>query len=141
MTDATESNRQTIRDAFAAWQAGTAPITDVFAPDMVWRIEGHSVASREYANRDAFVAPGLGQFGNAPRNSITGPRTFSLDASVSRTFRVNNRLNLDWRIDATNVLNRVTYAGVVTSITSPQFGFPNRANDMRRLRSSIRVRF
>jgi len=60
---------------------------------------------------------------------------------VSRTFRVGNRLSFDWRIDATNVLNRVTYTGVVTSITSQQFGFPNRANDMRRLRSSIRVRF
>ena len=63
MTDATESNRQTIRDAFAAWQAGTAPITDVFAPDMVWRIEGHSVASREYASRDQFVDEVLTPFG------------------------------------------------------------------------------
>ena len=33
-----------------------------------------------YANRDAFAAPAPGQWGNAPRNSITGPRTFSLDA-------------------------------------------------------------
>jgi uncharacterized protein len=63
MSDATESNRQTIRDAFEAWQAGTAPITDVFATDMVWRIEGHSVASREYASRDAFVDEVLTPFG------------------------------------------------------------------------------
>jgi uncharacterized protein len=63
MSDVTESNRQTIRDAFAAWQAGTAPIIDVFAPDMVWRIEGHSVASREYASRDAFVDEVLTPFG------------------------------------------------------------------------------
>ncbi|HVG55199.1 MAG TPA: TonB-dependent receptor, partial [Vicinamibacterales bacterium] len=94
-----------------------------------------------YANRDAFVAPAQGQWGNAPRNSINGPRTFSLDASVARTFRVNNRLSLDWRIDATNVLNRVTYAGINTLITSPQFGLPNRANEMRKIRSSLRVRF
>src|ERR1700750_1824827 len=63
MTDATESNRQTIRDAFAAWQAGTAPITDVFAPDMVWRVEGPSVASREKAGRDAVVDEVLTPFG------------------------------------------------------------------------------
>jgi hypothetical protein len=94
-----------------------------------------------YANSDAFVAPALGQFGNAPRNSITGPRTFSLDASVSRTFRVNNRLNLDWRIDATNVLNRVTYSGINALITSPQFGLPNRVNEMRKIRTNIRLRF
>jgi hypothetical protein len=94
-----------------------------------------------YANRAAFAAPAPGQWGNAPRNSITGPRTFLLDASVARTFRVNNRLNLDWRIDASNVLNRVTYAGVNALITSPQFGLPNRANEMRKVRTSVRLRF
>ena len=63
MSDATESNRQTIRDAFAAWQAGTAPITDVFAPDMVWRIEGHSLAAKDYKNRQEFVDEVLTPFG------------------------------------------------------------------------------
>jgi trimeric autotransporter adhesin len=94
-----------------------------------------------FANRDAYTAPALGQWGNAPRNSITGPRTFSLDASVARTFRVNNKLSLDWRIDATNVLNRVTYSGISALITSPQFGLPNRANEMRKIRTNIRLRF
>ena len=62
MTDATESNRHVIRAAFEAWQAGTAPIADVFAADMVWRIEGHSVASREYADRQEFVDEVLAPF-------------------------------------------------------------------------------
>ena len=94
-----------------------------------------------YASREAFAAPVPGQFGNAPRNSITGPRTFSLDASVMRTFRVNNRLSMDWRLEATNVLNRVTYSGVNALMTSPQFGLTNRANEMRKIRASLRVRF
>jgi uncharacterized protein len=63
MSAATEANRQTIRNAFEAWQAGTAPITDAFAPEMVWRIEGHSVASREYASRQEFVDEVLAPFG------------------------------------------------------------------------------
>jgi hypothetical protein len=94
-----------------------------------------------YANPTAFVAPASGKWGNASRNSITGPDTFTLNAGVARTFRLGNRLNLDWRIDATNVLNRVTYGSVNTLTTSPQFGLPNRANDMRKVRSSIRLRF
>jgi hypothetical protein len=101
----------------------------------------NEAANGSYANRAAFAVPAPGQFGNAPRNSITGPNTFMMNAAVARTFRIGNRLNLDWRIDAMNVLNRVTYGAVNTLITSPQFGLPNRANDMRRLRSSIRVRF
>ena len=63
MPDETAANRQVIRDAFDAWQAGTAPITDVFAPDMVWRIEGHSLASREYASTQEFVEAVLAPFG------------------------------------------------------------------------------
>jgi hypothetical protein len=94
-----------------------------------------------YANREAFTTPAPGEWGNAPRNSITGPRTYSLDSSIARTFRVNQRLSMDWRIDATNVLNRVTYSGVTALITSPQFGLPTRANEMRKIRTSLRVRF
>jgi hypothetical protein len=98
-------------------------------------------ASGSYANAAAFTAPPAGQWGNAPRNAINGPGTFLLNASVLRTFRIGNRLNFDWRLDASNVLNVVTYASVNTLITSPQFGLPNRANDMRRLRTSVRVVF
>jgi hypothetical protein len=94
-----------------------------------------------YANRDAFQAPSPGEWGNAGRNSLTGPSQFSLNAAVARTFRIGDRINLDWRIDAANVLNRVTYAAVNPLITSPQFGLPTRTNDMRRLRSSFRLRF
>jgi hypothetical protein len=94
-----------------------------------------------YLNPAAYTAPRPGEWGNAPRNSITGPAQFSLNASIARTFRVGDRLNLDWRIDAINVLNEVTYSSVNTLVTSPQFGLPNRTNDMRKLRSSLRVRF
>jgi uncharacterized protein len=62
-TSASETNRETIRRAFEAWQQGTSPITDVFAPEMVWRIEGHSVASREYASKQEFIDEVLAPFG------------------------------------------------------------------------------
>ena len=41
---------------------GRGRITDVFAPDMVWRIEGHSVASKQYANSQQFVDEVLAPF-------------------------------------------------------------------------------
>jgi len=58
----------------------------------------------------------------AGRNSITGPAQFSLNAGITRTFPWGNRLNLDWRIDASNILNRVTYPGLNALVGSPQFG-------------------
>ncbi|GAA0903509.1 nuclear transport factor 2 family protein [Pseudonocardia zijingensis] len=61
--DPTEEHRAIVRRAFEAWQEGTRPITDLFAADMVWRIEGHSVASREYASTQEFVDEVLAPFG------------------------------------------------------------------------------
>lgn len=94
-----------------------------------------------YLNPAAFTAPSPGQWGTAGRNSVTGPAPFALSAAVTRTFRWGDRLNVDWRIDASNVLNRVTYASVNMIVGSPQFGLPNRANPMRRVQTSLRLRF
>jgi hypothetical protein len=94
-----------------------------------------------YLNPSAYAAPAAGQWGNAGRNSIVGPRQFSLDAGIGRTFLWGDRLNLDWRLNATNVLNRVTYAAVNAFVGSAQFGLPTVANPMRKLQASLRVRF
>jgi hypothetical protein len=94
-----------------------------------------------YVNPAAFTAPAPGQWGTAGRNSIRGPAKFSFDAGIGRTFSWGDRLNLDWRIDATNVLNRVTYAAVNTIIGSPQFGLPSTANPMRTIKTTMRLRF
>jgi uncharacterized protein len=59
----TGANRQIIRQAFDAWQQGTGAITDVFAPEMVWRIEGHSLASKEYDSKQQFIDEVLTPFG------------------------------------------------------------------------------
>jgi hypothetical protein len=99
------------------------------------------VPAGAYLNPAAYAPPAAGRWGNAERNSISGPAQFLVNAGVGRTFRWGPRLNLDWRFDATNVLNQVTFASVNTLVGSPQFGLPNRANQMRRLQSSLRVRF
>jgi hypothetical protein len=97
--------------------------------------------SRGYLNPVAYVAPALGQWGNAGRNSITGPGQFSLNASLTRTFRMSDRMTMDLRVDATNVLNHVTFPSWNTMVGNSQFGLPTNANPMRTLQPSIRVRF
>src|SRR5262249_6822268 len=99
------------------------------------------VSSGTYANPAAFITPAAGDWGDAGRNSLRGPAQFSLDMSVSRTFRFGNRLNAEWRIAATNVLNRVTFAGVGDVVGSPQFGLATTANPMRTLQLTVRLRF
>jgi hypothetical protein len=94
-----------------------------------------------YANPDAFAPPAPGTWGNAPRNSIRGPGQFGLTANAARTFRFSNRLSINWSINATNVLNNVTYSGMNTTVGSPQFGLPISVNAMRRISSRVGVSF
>jgi uncharacterized protein len=69
--DETAQNRALMTAAFEAWRDGSAPITDTFAPNMTWRIEGHSAASREYADTNEFIEEVLAPFGR--RFSTTDP--------------------------------------------------------------------
>jgi hypothetical protein len=94
-----------------------------------------------FLNPAAYSAPLPGQWGNAGRNSITGPSEFSVNVSMGRTFRVSDRFNLDFRVDSTNVLNLVTYTSRDTTVTSAQFGLPTAANAMRSLETTLRLRF
>jgi hypothetical protein len=94
-----------------------------------------------HVNPAAFVAPAPGEWGNAGRNSIRGPGQFQFNASLARSFRFTQRVSMDLRIDATNLLNRVTFPDWNTVVGSSLFGLPTRANGMRTLTPSIRMRW
>jgi len=94
-----------------------------------------------HLNPLAYVAPASGEWGNAGRDSITGPGQFSLNASLARTFRFNDRFNLDLRVDATNALNHVVFPSWGTVVGSQQFGLPSTANAMRNVQTTLRLRF
>jgi len=94
-----------------------------------------------YLNPLAYGMPATGEWGSAGRNSDRGPSQFALNAAVGRTFRWGERFNIDWRIDANNVLNRLVYTGVNTIVGNPQFGLPNLIGQPRKILSSLRVRF
>ena len=86
-------------------------------------------------------------------NSITGPNTFTFNASLARTFRLKDRYNLDLRVDSTNLLNHVVFTSWNTTLNpasnpsinpalnSPLFGLPAAANAMRSLQTTMRLRF
>jgi hypothetical protein len=93
-----------------------------------------------FLNQAAFVAPTSG-FGNARRDSITGPSQFGLDGSVARTFRLHDRFNLDARANVTNALNHVAYSGWNTTVGQPLFGTATGAGGMRSMTVTLRMRF
>jgi hypothetical protein len=94
-----------------------------------------------FLNPAALAAPVSGRWGNAGRNSINGPLQFSLNASMARTFRFSDRISADFRLDANNALNHVTFPNWNTVYNNAQFGLPTSANGMRSVTSNLRVRF
>jgi hypothetical protein len=89
----------------------------------------------------SYSAPLPGQWGDAGRDSITGPSQFTFNASLDRVFRLKDRLNMELRFDTTNILNHATWTTWNTTIGSPQFGLPAGVNAMRSIQTTLRLRF
>jgi hypothetical protein len=117
-------------------------------------LAGLGTARPEYTGVDVYAAPpGMalnplayianlpGQWGDAGRNSLTGPSQFSLNASMARTFRITDRYNADLRFDSTNALNHVVYSSYNVAFGNSQFGFPIGPNNMRTFKVTLRLRF
>jgi hypothetical protein len=113
----------------------------------------YSGANGYFLNSAAFAAPANGQWGNAGRNSIRGPGTFTMNAALARTLRIRGNDSLDIRLEADNVLNHATFTswntiwGGPTGTTgqaaavNPTFGLPASVNAMRSVELSGRFRF
>lgn len=124
--------------------------TGTLRPDIISGTSVYTTNSpTQFLNINAFALPPSGQFGNAGRDSITGPQQFSLNASLARSFHLKDRYSMSVEFDANNFLNHVTYTSYVTSISqlgttaalNPAFGTAVGTNSMRRIVSIVRLRF
>ncbi len=61
-------------------------------------------------NVGAFQSPTPGTFGNMGRNSVIGPKLSALNMSLIKTFRLTERVKLEFSANATNVLNHPSFA-------------------------------
>ena len=94
-----------------------------------------------FLNLAAYATPAAGQWGNARRDSVTGPGQFTMSAAMVRTFRLSKKVNLDSQLAATNPLNHVTYSSWNTTVGTPLFGTVTGANGMRTVQVTLRARF
>ncbi len=105
----------------------------------------------------AWLDPGIGRLGSAGRNIMTGPRSFTSDLSVMKNFKVTERLNAQFRMDAFNVFNHpvlgfnanqgntcidcsaTSNAGKITDIEAD--ASPGSTTGMRQLEFALRLQF
>lgn len=101
----------------------------------------YSSGNGYFLNSAAFSAPANGQWGNAGRNSIRGPMTFTMNATLARTLRIRSNDSLDIWIEADNLLNHATFTSWNTVWNPTTFGQPAGVNPMRSVQLNGRFHF
>ncbi len=94
-----------------------------------------------YFNPAAYAIPATGTYGDAGRTTIPGIPGFTLNASLTRTFRFQERHRLTFAINSSNPLNHVNVTGFGTVIGSLTEGLPQTAGSMRTLTIQTRFNF
>ncbi len=95
------------------------------------------------ADRAKFTSPAPGSIGNTGRNFFLEPKYFQTDASLSKRFRVTERMSFDLRVDARNLTNTPSFAAPTAVLTSTIFGRINDSvnNAARRVQFSGKFNF
>ncbi|HEY3579361.1 MAG TPA: carboxypeptidase regulatory-like domain-containing protein [Pyrinomonadaceae bacterium] len=93
--------------------------------------------------RSQFSAPVPGSIGNTGRNFFLAPNYFQWDSSLSKKFKITERVAFDLRFDARNVLNNPAFDNPTAVITSTIFGRINDSvtNNARRIQVSGKLSF
>lgn len=112
---------------------------------------GHTKKLFQWVNPAAYVANPTGTFGNAGHYSLRTPGYFDVDAAISRTFKVTERLNVLARVEGFDVTNHPNFGGptpstgvsLVPNLTksSSNFGRITAAGDPRILQGALKISF
>jgi hypothetical protein len=95
-----------------------------------------------YFNTAAFELPPAGQFGDAARDTITGPALVSLNGALNRAFRFGEtRRQLQFRLSANNMLNHVQITSFGTTVNSATYGLATGASSTRSVTMLMRFNF
>ena len=99
-------------------------------------------SARDFFNLAAFTVPAPGEFGNAGRNTIPGPGLFAVNLAFGRSFTLDEaRRRLEFRIEAKNVFNSVSFTNINTVVNATNYGLPISAAPMRVMDAVVRFRF
>jgi hypothetical protein len=101
----------------------------------------HTVA--QWFDTSVFVEPPADgdRPGNARNGSIKGPGTVRWDASLFKNTRIGERMNVQFRAEASNVLSHTNFDRVATSLQDPRFGQVTSARDARIVQLGIKIVF
>lgn len=100
-----------------------------------------------YLNTSMFAEVPLGPGGTTirpgtlSRNGVFGPGGWTIDSSLFKDFRIDERATLQLRLDAFNLLNHTNFNNPETDITSSHFGVITGSAPGRALQLSAKIDF
>jgi hypothetical protein len=96
---------------------GSAPRADRIAGQPVW-LSNQGMPGGRSLNAAALAVPAAGQQGTEARNDIRGFGLVQVDLSLARQFFLTDRLRLQFRTDAFNLLNHPNFSNPLALIGS-----------------------
>jgi hypothetical protein len=98
-------------------------------------------SAAQWFNKAAFTPAGQFSIGNSSRNPIRGPGLQDADLMIGKTFRVSERLNLEFRAEAFNVSNTPPLNDPNGSFGSSAFGTIISAGNPRDFEFAAKIHF
>ncbi len=111
-------------------------------PDLVGDPHVDHPSPDHWFNTAAYAVPADYTFGNAERNSLTGPDFLDVDLYLAKRFALGRDLSLEFRIEVFNVANRANFAQPDPFIDSDSGGtITGLAGPMREIQWGLRLYF
>lgn len=106
-------------------------------------IGGHTIA--RWFNTAAFaqnpVVSGHPMDGNSPRDLLSGPASHSVDLNLARTFNITDRMKFQFRAEASNAFNIVSYSNPSATVNTSTFGQIRNAGTPRQIQFGGKIEF
>jgi hypothetical protein len=110
-------------------------------PNVVGNPHLANPSAQEWFNTAAFAVAPYGTFGNAGRNFLDGPGLATVNFSIVKNTRATERLNIQFRAEFFNLLNRTNFNLPDNFVGSPTFGQITSAQDPRRTQLALKFLF
>jgi Carboxypeptidase regulatory-like domain/TonB dependent receptor len=128
-------------------QANSPPISGIPAsrPNLIGDPNDGPQTVNAWLNVAAFQrlnpATQAGQFGNSGRNVARGPAFTDVDTSLTRNFRLREKMRLQFRAESFNVANKVNFGLPVADLNSPTFNRILSAGSARLMQFALKLSY
>ncbi|MBI3683159.1 MAG: carboxypeptidase regulatory-like domain-containing protein [Acidobacteria bacterium] len=108
------------------------------------RLDRDQRTLRRFFDTLAFVNPPQYTFGNSARNVLRAPGLVNFDLMVAKNFHFTERVRLDFRAEAFNLMNTPAFGFPGATVGTPQFGVissTSAGTDARQVQFALKLNF